>query len=145
MKLTLDKLFLESNRVVNLITFLNNNKNNNNNNNNEKNDDLELFEQSEKYLQKTLFKSTTLMEYFENKILTEVAERVSYKLLTLTDLIELIEEINQTADEINLILEFVNQVREFAAKKNWLLNIRVEGEKIQSLMNGVDMILKDAV
>lgn len=140
-KLALDKLFLESNRVVNLITFLNNNKNNNN----EKNDDLELFEQSEKYLQITLFKSTTLMEYFENKILAEAAEKVSYKLLTLTDLIELMEEINQTTDEINLILEFANQVREFAAKKCWLLNMRVESEKIQSLVDGIDMILKEAI
>lgn len=151
-KLALDKLFLESNRVAYLITFLNNNNNNNknkkknnNNNNNNKNDSINLFEQSEKYLQKALFKPITLMEYFEKTILTDASEKASANLLLLTEVIELMEEHNHTANEISFILDFADNVREFAAEKNWLLNVRLEGEKIQSLMDEISLILKEDV
>lgn len=149
-KLALDKLFRESNRVFYLITFLNDNKNNNNNKNkkkkkNNKHDSTKLFEQSEKYLQKALFKPTTLMEYFEKTILTDAAEKASANLLLLMEVIELMEEYNHTANEIALILDFADNVREFAAEKNWLLNVRLEGEKIQSLMDEISLILKEDV
>lgn len=148
-KLALDKLFLESNRVAYLITFLNNNNNNKKEkkkkNKNNKNDSTKLFEQSEKYLQKALFKPTTLMEYFEKTILTDAAKKASANLLLLTEVIELMEEHNHTANEIALILDFADNVRELAAEKNWLLNVRLEGEKIQSLMDEISLILKEDV
>lgn len=131
-KFALEKLFIESNRVTNLIIFLNNHKN-------------PKLEQLEKYLQQALFKTTSLMEYFKSTILTEAAQKASHNNLILIDLIGLMENDTHTADDIALILQFANEVREFAVKGHWLLNMREYGNKIQGLIDGVNSILKETV